>query len=91
LVSEVKKENGVDLSKDKMATQRLKEAAEKAKIDLSGQLETEILLPYLSMTADGPLNVMKKLSRADFEKMTADLLERTKKPLEDALAESKLT
>jgi molecular chaperone DnaK len=74
-----------------MAMQRLKEAAEKAKIDLSGQLETEILLPYLSMTAEGPLNVMKKLSRAQFEKLTADLLERTKKPVEDALKESGLS
>jgi molecular chaperone DnaK len=74
-----------------MAMQRLKEAAEKAKIDLSGQLETEILLPYLSMTPEGPLNVMKKLSRAHFEKMTADLLERTRKPVLDAISESKLS
>jgi molecular chaperone DnaK len=74
-----------------MAMQRLKETAEKAKIDLSGQLETEILLPYLSMTDAGPLNVQKKLTRAHFEKLTADLLERTKKPVEDAIKESKLS
>jgi molecular chaperone DnaK len=74
-----------------MAMQRLKEAAEKAKIELSGQLETEILLPYISMTDSGPLNVMRKLSRGQFEKLTADLLERTRKPVEDAIKESKLT
>jgi molecular chaperone DnaK len=74
-----------------MAMQRLKETAEKAKIDLSGQLETEILLPYLSMTDSGPLNVQKKLTRAHFEKITADLLERTRKPVEDAIKESKLS
>jgi len=91
LVKEVKDEYGVDLSKDKMAMQRLKEAAEKAKIELSAQLETSILLPYLSMTENGPLNVEKKLSRAQFEKMTNDLLERTRKPVEDAIKESKLS
>lgn len=91
LVKDVKSEFNVDLSKDKMAMQRLKEAAEKAKIDLSGQLETEILLPYLSMTESGPLNVQKKLTRGQFEKLTVDLLERTKKPVEDAIKESKLS
>ncbi|MDR3257383.1 MAG: molecular chaperone DnaK [Mycoplasmataceae bacterium] len=91
LVADVKSEHGIDLSKDKMAIQRLKEAAEKAKIDLSGQLETELLLPYLSMTDSGPLNVQKKLTRGQFEKLTADLLERTKKPVEDAIKESKLS
>jgi molecular chaperone DnaK len=74
-----------------MAMQRLKDAAEKAKIDLSGQLETEILLPYISMTDAGPLNVQRKLTRAQFEKLTSDLLERTKKPIEDAIKESKLS
>lgn len=91
LVKDIKSDSGVDLSKDKMAMQRLKESAEKAKIDLSGQLETEILLPYLSMTDSGPLNVQKKLTRAQFEKLTIDLLERTKKPVEDAIKESKLS
>jgi molecular chaperone DnaK len=74
-----------------MAMQRLKEEAEKTKINLSGQLETEIMLPYLSMTENGPLNVMKKLTRVEFERMTSDLLERTRKPVEDAIKESKLS
>lgn len=91
LVDEVRKENGVDLSKDKMAMQRLKEAAEKAKIDLSGQKETQILLPYISMTSDGPLNVEKLLTRAKFEDLTKSLLDRTIKPVEDAIKESKLS
>ncbi|MDR2636334.1 MAG: molecular chaperone DnaK [Mycoplasmataceae bacterium] len=91
LVSETKNEFGIDITKDKMAMQRLKEAAEKAKIDLSGQLEVEIMLPYLSMSESGPINLMRKLSRAQFEKMTADLLLRTKKPVEDAIKESKLS
>ncbi|MDR0985767.1 MAG: molecular chaperone DnaK [Mycoplasmataceae bacterium] len=91
ITADVKKEHGVDLTKDKMAMQRLKETAEKAKIDLSGQLETEILLPYLSMTESGPLNVQMKLTRAKFEQLTADLLERTKKPINDAIKESKLS
>jgi molecular chaperone DnaK len=73
-----------------MAMQRLKEASEKAKIDLSGQKETQILLPYISMTADGPLNVEKILTRAKFESLTKDLLDRTIRPVEDAIKESKL-
>ena len=91
LINEIKLEHGVDLSKDKMACQRLKDAAEKAKIDLSGQKETQILLPYISMTADGPLNIEKTLTRAKFESLTKDLLEKTIKPVEDAIKESKLT
>lgn len=91
LLAEIKSEHNVDLSKDKMAMQRLKEAAEKAKIDLSGQKETQILLPYISMTAEGPLNVEKTLSRAKFESLTKDLLDRTIAPVEDAIKESKLT
>jgi len=74
-----------------MALQRLKEAAEKAKIELSGQKETQILLPYISMTSEGPLNVEKTLSRAKFESLTKDLLERTIRPVEDAIKESKLS
>jgi molecular chaperone DnaK len=74
-----------------MAMQRLNDAAEKAKIDLSGTMETTILLPYISMTSEGPLNIEKKLSRAKFEQLTSDLLERTKKPVEDAIKESKLS
>ncbi len=91
LIDQAKKENGVDLSKDKMAMQRLKDAAEKAKIDLSGQLETQILLPYISMTSEGPLNIEQTLTRAKFEELTKDLLERTVKPVEDAIKESKLS
>ncbi len=91
LVQEIRKEHGVDLSKDKMAMQRLKDAAEKAKIDLSGSKETQILLPYISMTSDGPLNVEKTLTRAKFESLTKDLLERTVKPVKDAIKESKLS
>ena len=91
LVQEIRKEHGVDLSKDKMAMQRLKDAAEKAKIDLSGSKETQILLPYISMTSDGPLNIEKTLTRAKFESLTKDLLERTIKPVKDAIKESKLS
>ncbi len=90
IIAEVKKDHGIDLSKDKMAMQRLKEAAEKAKIDLSGQKETQILLPYLSMTKDGPINVEKTLSRATFEKLSQDLLDRCEKPILDAVKQSKL-
>ena len=90
IIAEVKKDHGIDLSKDKMAMQRLKEAAEKAKIDLSGQKETQILLPYLSMTQNGPINVEKTLTRARFEKLSQDLLDRCEKPILDAVNQSKL-
>lgn len=91
ILAEVKKEHSVDLSTDKMAMQRLKDAAEKAKIELSGLKEAEINLPFISMTNNGPLNVDLKLSRAKFEELTKELLERTIKPVEDALKEAKLT
>ena len=90
IIDEVKKDHGIDLSNDKMAMQRLKEAAEKAKIDLSAQKETQILLPYLSMTKDGPINVEKTLTRATFEKLSQDLLDRCEKPILDAIKQSKL-
>ena len=90
IIAEVKKDFGIDLSKDKMAMQRLKEASEKAKIDLSGQKETQILLPYLSMTKDGPINVEKTLTRAVFEKLSIDLLDRCEKPILDVIKQSKL-
>ena len=90
IIAEVKKDFGIDLSKDKMAMQRLKEASEKAKIDLSGQKETQILLPYLSMTKDGPINVEKTLTRAAFEKLSIDLLDRCEKPILDVIKQSKL-
>ncbi len=90
IIDEVKKDHGINLSNDKMAMQRLKEAAEKAKIDLSAQKETQILLPYLSMTKDGPINVEKTLTRATFEKLSQDLLDRCEKPILDAIKQSKL-
>lgn len=91
IVSEVKKEHGKDLSVDKMAMQRLKDAAEKAKIELSGLKETEITLPFISMTDNGPLNVEMKLTRVKFEELTKSLLDRTVKPVDDALKEAKLS
>lgn len=91
IVSEVQNKNNVDLSKDKMAMQRLKDAAEKAKIDLSGLKEVEISLPFIAMTDSGPLNVELKLTRGKFEEITKDLLERTIKPVEDALKEANLS
>lgn len=71
-----------------MAMQRLKDAAEKAKIDLSGQLTAQIMLPFISMNANGPINIEKELTRAKFEELTRPLLERCKKPVQDALKES---
>ncbi|HIV56772.1 MAG TPA: molecular chaperone DnaK, partial [Candidatus Stackebrandtia faecavium] len=79
---------GVDLSKDKMALQRLKEAAEKAKIELSAATQTSINLPYITAGADGPLHLDISLTRAEFEKMTADLRERCKKPFEQAIKDA---
>lgn len=79
-----------DLSKDKMAMQRLKDAAEKAKIELSGTTVSNITLPFISMDDSGPINFEIELSRAKFEELTKPLLERTKKPVEDAIKESKL-
>ena len=80
LVGEFKNKNGVDLSKDKMAMQRLREAAEKAKIELSSSMQTSINLPYITASAEGPLHLDESLSRAQFEQMTRDLLDRTKAP-----------
>ena len=80
MVSNFKNAHGVDLSKDKMAMQRLREAAEKAKIELSSSMQTSINLPYITASAEGPLHLEETLSRAQFESMTADLLERTKAP-----------
>ena len=90
LVSEFKKENGVDLTKDKMAMQRLKEAAEKAKKDLSGMSSTEISLPFLSQNEDGPLHLNMSLSKAKFEELIKDLVESTLTPVRDALKEAGL-
>lgn len=91
LVGEIKKENGIDLSKDTLALQRIKDACEKAKIELSSVNQTQILLPFLSMVNGQPLNVDKTVTRVQFESMTSQLLERTKKPFLDALKESNLS
>jgi molecular chaperone DnaK len=88
LVDGFKNENGVDLSKDAMAMTRLKEAAEKAKIDLSSVQETEINLPFITATNEGPIHMLKTLSRAEFEQMTEDLVERTRSPFEQAIKDS---
>ena len=80
LVTQFKNAHGIDLSKDKMASQRLREAAEKAKIELSSSMQTGINLPYITAGADGPMHLDETLSRAKFEELTADLLNRTKAP-----------
>jgi len=87
---EFKKDQGIDLRSDRQALQRLREAAEKAKIELSTVMETEINLPYVTADAGGPKHLMLKLSRAKFEQMTASLLERCKKPFENALKDAGL-
>ncbi len=88
LVTQFKNKNGVDLSKDNMALQRLREAAEKAKIELSSSSSTNINLPYITASNEGPLHLDEALTRAQFESMTADLLERTKRPVEQVIADS---
>ena len=88
LVEGFKNDHGVDLSKDRMALQRLKEAAEKAKIELSSVPETEINLPFITATNEGPLHLQRKLARSEFQKLTEDLLERTKKPFEQAIKDA---
>ena len=91
LVSEFKKENGVDLSKDKLAVQRLKEGAEKAKKDLSSTVSTTISLPFITQGSDGPLHLEMNLTRAKFESLIKDLVDSTLKPVRDAIKEAKLT
>ncbi|ERG68407.1 molecular chaperone DnaK [Exiguobacterium chiriqhucha] len=91
LVSEFKKENGIDLAQDKMALQRLKDAAEKAKKDLSGVTSAHISLPFITAGAAGPLHLETTLTRAKFEELTADLVERTMEPTRRALKDSGLT
>jgi molecular chaperone DnaK len=85
VVKEFKNAHGVDLSADRMALQRLKEAAEKAKIELSQVAETTINLPFITATAEGPLHMEQKLTRAEFERMTEDLVQRCKVPFEQAI------
>ena len=91
MVDTFKKENGVDLRKDTMAMQRLKEAGEKAKKDLSGVVQTQISLPFISAGADGPLHFEATLSRAKFDEMTKSLVERTMEPVRNALRDAGLT
>ncbi|HWK20549.1 MAG TPA: molecular chaperone DnaK [Microbacteriaceae bacterium] len=88
LVKKFKETTGVDVSGDKIALQRLKEAAEQAKKELSSQTTVSIQLPYLSLTENGPANLDETLTRAQFEQMTSDLLERTRKPFEDVIREA---
>ncbi len=91
LVEDFKKAEGVDLRKDPMALQRLKEGAEKAKIELSSSTTTEINLPYITATASGPKHIVKSLSRADFERLISDLIERTIAPCRTALKNAKMS
>lgn len=91
LVAEFKKEQGIDLSGDKMAMQRIKEAAEKAKIDLSGMTTAQISLPFITADATGPKHMETTLSRAKFNEMTADLVEATMGPVRQAMSDSGLT
>jgi molecular chaperone DnaK len=88
LVQDFKNNYGVDLSKDKMALQRLRESAEKAKIELSGAAETQINLPYITHSEQGPLHLDSKLTRAEFQRMTSDLLDRCKGPFKQVLSDT---
>jgi molecular chaperone DnaK len=88
LIKKFKDTTGVDVSKDKIALQRLKEASEQAKKELSSSMSTSIQLPYLSLTENGPANLDETLTRAQFEQMTSDLLDRTKKPFQDVIREA---
>jgi molecular chaperone DnaK len=90
IADEFKKENGIDLRNDRQALQRLKEAAEKAKIELSSVLETEINLPFITADASGPKHLQLKLTRSKFEQLTEDLLDRCRGPFERALADARL-
>ncbi|MGW2514947.1 molecular chaperone DnaK [Streptomyces scopuliridis] len=90
LAKRFKNAYGIDLTRDNMATQRLREAAERAKVELSSSTETTINLPYLSASAEGPLHLDEKLSRAQFEQLTADLLERCRGPFEQAVKDAKV-
>ena len=88
LVKSFKDDHGVDLSNDRMASQRLKEAAEKAKIELSSVSETEVNLPFITATDAGPLHMQYKLTRSEFQKLTEDLLDRTKRPFQQAIKDA---
>jgi molecular chaperone DnaK len=90
VADEFKKENGIDLRNDRQALQRLREAAEKAKVELSSVMETEINLPFITADANGPKHLQVRLSRSKFEQLTEDLLQRCRNPFERALADAKL-
>lgn len=91
LVDTFKQEQGIDLKQDVMALQRLKEASEKAKIELSSTMQTDINLPYITMDATGPKHMTMKLTRAKFEELVGDLVQKTLKPVEEALKDAKLS
>jgi molecular chaperone DnaK len=91
LVEEFKKDQGIDLSKDRQALQRLTEAAEKAKIELSTAMETEINLPFITADASGPKHLLMKLTRAKFDQLTHDLVQRTMAPVKQAIADAKIS
>jgi len=91
LVEEFKKDQGIDLSKDRQALQRLTEAAEKAKIELSSAMETEINLPFITADASGPKHLLMKLTRAKFDQLTHDLVQRTMAPVKQAIADAKIS
>src|SRR5690625_7016476 len=91
MVDEFRKENGIDLSQDKMAMQRLKDAAEKAKIDLSGVTQAQISLPFITASDAGPLHLEMTLSRAKFEELSSDLVEQTMSPVRQALNDADMT
>ena len=91
MVADFKKENGIDLSSDKMAMQRVKDAAEKAKKDLSGMSSTEISLPFITQGEDGPIHLSTTLTKAKFEDLISDLVESTLDPVRKAMKDAKLT
>jgi molecular chaperone DnaK len=91
LIDEFKKENSIDLGKDRMALQRLREAAEKAKVELSQMMETEINLPFITAGANGPIHMQQKLTRTRLEQLMGDLLERSMKPVRQALEDAKMS
>src|SRR3989339_80428 len=91
LIKEFKRKEGADIAKDKMAVQRLKEAAEKAKIELSNVLETEINLPYVTVDSTGPKHMVMKISRAKLEEIVEPIIKRCEKPVQQALADANLT
>src|SRR5690606_908204 len=88
MIQEFKKDQGIDLSTDRQALQRLREAAEKAKIELSQLQESEINLPFITADASGPKHLQMKLTRSKFEQLTEDLVERVRKPVEKALSDA---